>query len=62
MPIPGIQVVRIAEAAQRVSVTTAALTTRARQPREAVALAEFLHSREAVEAVTATGLDPIPRG
>jgi molybdate transport system substrate-binding protein len=62
LPIPGIQVVRIAEAAQRVSVTTAALATRVRQPREAVELAEFLRSREAVEAVAATGLDPIRRG
>lgn len=62
LPIPGIQVVRVAEAAQRVSVTAAALTTRAREPRAAMTLAEFLRSRDAVEAVAATGLDPIRRG
>lgn len=62
LPIPGLQVIRVAEAAQRVSVTTAVVTTRARQPREAVELAGFLRSRDAVETVAATGLDPLRRG
>ncbi|MBP0493802.1 substrate-binding domain-containing protein [Pararoseomonas indoligenes] len=61
MPIPGIEIIRIPEEVQKVSLAAAALTVRARQPEAARELIAFLGAPEAAEAIAATGLDPIRR-
>ncbi len=61
LPIPGIEVIRIPEEVQSVSIAAAALTTRTRQPEAARQLMAFLSAPEAAEAIAATGLDPIRR-
>lgn len=61
LPIPGIEIIRIPEELQRVSVAAGVLATRARQPGAARQLLAFLASPEAAGAVAATGLDPIRR-
>ncbi len=62
LPIPGIEIIRIPEELQRVSVAAAVIATKARQPEAARQLIAFLASPEAAEDVKATGLDPIRRG
>lgn len=59
LPIPGIEIIRIPEEVQRVSIAAAALATRARQPEAARQLIAFLASPDAAEAIAATGLDPV---
>jgi molybdate transport system substrate-binding protein len=61
LPIPGIEIIRIPEEVQRVSIAAAAIATRARQPAAARQLIDFLASPDAAEAIAATGLDPIRR-
>jgi molybdate transport system substrate-binding protein len=61
LPIPGIEIIRIPEELQRVSIAAAAIATRARQPAAARQLIDFLASRDAAEVVASTGLDPIRR-
>jgi molybdate transport system substrate-binding protein len=61
LPIPGIEIIRIPEEVQKVSLASAALATRARQPEAARQLMAFLSSPEVVEVVASTGLDPIRR-
>jgi molybdate transport system substrate-binding protein len=61
LPIPGIEIIRIPEEVQRVSLASAALTTRARQPEAARQLVTFLSSPEMAEVIASTGLDPIRR-
>jgi molybdate transport system substrate-binding protein len=61
LPIPGIEIIRIPEEVQRVSIAAAVLATRARQPEAARQLMAFLASPDTAEAIAATGLDPIRR-
>jgi molybdate transport system substrate-binding protein len=61
LPIPGIEIIRIPEEVQRVSMAAAALATRARQPEAARQLMAFLSSPGVAEVVASTGLDPIRR-
>ena len=61
LPIPGIEIIRIPEEVQRVSIAAAALATRARQPEAARQLMAFLSSPGVAEVVASTGLDPIRR-
>lgn len=61
LPIQGIQIIRVPEEIQRVSIAAAAIATKARQPDAARQLLAFLTSAEAVGAITATGLDPVKR-
>ncbi|MFC0386421.1 substrate-binding domain-containing protein [Muricoccus vinaceus] len=61
LPIAGIEIIRIPDETGRVSLASAALARRARQPGAARQLIAFLASPEAAEAVAATGLDPLRR-
>ena len=58
---PGIEIIRIPEELQRVSIAAAAIATRARQPVAARQLIDFLAPRDAAEVVASTGLAPIRR-
>jgi molybdate transport system substrate-binding protein len=60
LPVAGIRIVgAIPEETQKVTVFTAAITTRAKAPEGARALIRFLGSPEAREAIKASGLEPI---
>jgi molybdate transport system substrate-binding protein len=61
LPIGGIEIIRIPEEVQRVSLASSALATKARQPEAARRLVAYLGSREVAEVVASTGLDPIRR-
>jgi molybdate transport system substrate-binding protein len=61
LPIPGIEIIRIPDELQRVSIAAAALARRAQQPEAARQLVAFLTSSAAAETIAATGLDPIRR-
>lgn len=61
LPIAGIEIIRIPDETGRVSLASAALARRARQPGAARQLIAFLASPEAAEAIAATGLDPLRR-
>ena len=61
LPIPGIEIIRIPEELQRVSIAAAVIATKSRQPEAARQLIAFLASPEAADAIASTGLDPIKR-
>ena len=61
LPIPGIEIIRIPDEVQKVSMASAMLAAKARQPEAARQLMAFLSAPEAAEAVASTGLDPIRR-
>jgi molybdate transport system substrate-binding protein len=61
LPIPGLQIIRIPEEVQRVSIAAGMIATRAAEPAAARQLLAFLSSAEAAAAIAATGLDPIRR-
>ncbi len=61
LPIPGIEIIRIPEEVQKVSIAAAVIATKSKQPEAARQLIAFLASREATDAIASTGLDPIKR-
>jgi molybdate transport system substrate-binding protein len=61
LPIRGIEIIRIPEEVQRVSLASAAVATHARQPEAARQLLAFLASPDASAVIAETGLDPIRR-
>jgi molybdate transport system substrate-binding protein len=62
LPVPGIDYVGpLPSDVQRVSVFSAGVAAHSRNPAAAEALIRFLASRDAVAAVSATGLDPVAR-
>jgi molybdate transport system substrate-binding protein len=61
LPIQGIQIIRIPEEVQRVSIAAGAVAMKARHPEAARQLLAFLTSADAAGPIVATGLDPIKR-
>lgn len=61
LPIPGIEIIRIPEEVQKVSIAAAVIATKSRQPQAARQLIDFLASPEVASVIASTGLDPIKR-
>ena len=61
LPIKGIEIIRIPEELQKVSIASAVIATKSRQPDAARQLIAYLASPEVADVIASTGLDPIKR-
>lgn len=61
LPIPGIEIIRIPEELQKVSIAAGVIATKSRNPDAARQLLNFLASPEVSAVIASTGLDPIKR-